>query len=261
MVKKLLKNDLRKMSKVLIYIYIIAIVLSGITRLINIGKNIQFISIIGYVFSGLTYSALCSILVNTFVQILLTFWHDFYKDESYLTHTLPVKKSHLFLSKYLSSLIMILFSVIVCFVSLFIMLFTPTFANNIIQYLTLVVSNFSMPVWLFVTLFVLLIFAQICFMISIAFTAIVKANTYNTKRIIKGFLWFAIFYFGSTILTLLLFVVGFAISGNLSNLFATQLSQGVFLTIIIIGLILYVIYSVLYYFICYRLFKKGVNVD
>ena len=127
MTKKLFKNDFKKMSKVLIYIYLVALALSGITRLINIGKDIQFVAIIGHVFAALTYSALCSILVNTFVQILLVFWNSFYKDQSYLTHTLPVKKSQLLLSKYLSSLLIIISSILVCLVSLFM-----NGANNII---------------------------------------------------------------------------------------------------------------------------------
>ena len=110
MIKKLLKHDLKRMLKVLVYIYIIAICLSGVTRLINLGKDIQVIAIIGYVFSGLVYSALGSILVNTFVQILRVFIVNFYKDESYLTHTLPVEKTKLLLSKFLSSLIVILFT-------------------------------------------------------------------------------------------------------------------------------------------------------
>ena len=53
MIKKLMKYDIKKMSRILIYIYASAICLAGITRLINIGKNIQAIAIIGHVFAGL----------------------------------------------------------------------------------------------------------------------------------------------------------------------------------------------------------------
>ena len=131
MIGKLMKYDLKKMFRVLIYIYIASISLSIISRLINIGREIQVIFIIGQVFTGLTYSALCSILVNTFVHIILVFYKNFYKDESYLTHTLPVSKNNLFLSKYLSGLIVIISSVSVCIVSLLILFYSKSFINGI----------------------------------------------------------------------------------------------------------------------------------
>lgn len=261
MIRKLMKYDLKKMYRILVYIYAISIVLAGITRLINIGKNIQAIAILGAIFAGITYSAIASVLINTFVQILRVFINSFYKDESYLTHTLPVSKSKLLLSKYLSSIIVILTSVVVSFVSLFIVIYTTEFAVGLRNIVNVVVSGFNMPGWLFLTILAFIIFFQICSNMSMAFLAIVKGNQYNSKRIPKGLGWFALFYFGSTYVTLMIAVIIFAISGNISQLFASVLSQGAFMTIIILGLVLYVIYSVLFYIICDKQFNKGVNVD
>ena len=98
-------------------------------------------------------------------------------------------------------------------------------------------------------------------MISMAFTAIVKANTYNSKRVIKGLVWFVVYYLTTNLITLLVIMTIFAISGNWGELFATQLSQKALITILIVGLILYVTFSIVYYFFCYKLFRKGVNVD
>ena len=261
MIRKLMKYDLKKMLRVLIYIYIVSISLSIITRLINIGKEIQVIFIIGQVFAGLTYSALCSILVNTFVHILLVFYKNFYKDESYLTHTLPVSKNKLFLSKYLSSLIVILSSVIVCIISLFIMFYSKSFMTSLKNFINISISGFNMPVGLFISLIILIIFSQICTMISMAFTAIVKANSYNSKRTIKGLSWFAIYYIGAMIITLLLAIIIFSITGNISLLFAKNLTQFAFLCLLFIALFAYISYAILFYLICKKLFNKCVNVD
>ena len=240
MIAKLMKHDLKRMYKVLVYIYIITIGLAGITRLINIGKNIQAIAILGGIFAGITYAGVGSVLVNTFVHILRVFIGSFYKDESYLTHTLPVSKSKLLLSKYLSSIIVILTSVVVSFVSLFLVLYTKEFAIGLKSLISATISGFNMPAWLFLTLLAFIVFFQICSNISMAFLAIVKGNQYNSKRIPKGLGWFALFYFGSTYVTLMIAVIIFAISGNISQLFASVLSQGAFMTIIILGLVLYV---------------------
>lgn len=261
MIKHLLKHDLKKMLRILVYIYIVTIGLAVITRLINLGKDIQTIAIIGSVFSSLVYSAIASILINTVVHILAVFIGKFYRDESYLTHTLPVSKSKLLLSKYLASLIVILTSVIVSVLSLFIILYTPDFWQGLTTMLEMSLSGFDMSVGGFLTLIGLLIFAQICAMMSMSFCAIVVANRYNSKRVLKGVLWFFLFYMASMWLTFILAVVVFSITGNLSVLFANVLSQSALITLIVLVLVLYVVYAVVFYIISNKLFNKGVNVD
>lgn len=258
---KLMKYDIKKMMRILVYIYAISLGLAIITRLINLGNNIQAIAIIGHVFGSLTYAAVVSVIVNTFVHILRVFIVGFYRDESYLTHTLPVKKEKLLLSKYLSSLLVIICSVVVSALSLFIVLYSESLFNFIKQSLEIMVSGFNMSVGGFLALIVFILFSQICAMTSMAFAAIVKANTYNNKRIMKGLVWFAIYYFGSTICTLLTAVIVFATSGNLKELIASQMSNSSFMIILVLGLVLYFIYAIIFYLLANKMFKKGVNVD
>ena len=51
MLAKLMKYDLKKMTRILIIMYIISLAFAGVTRLINIGKEIQVVAIIGGVFA------------------------------------------------------------------------------------------------------------------------------------------------------------------------------------------------------------------
>ena len=259
MIKKLIKHDTKKMFWVLGYIYIISIALAGITRLFGIWSEIQFLNIIGKVFQGITYSAICNILVNTFISILKVFCSGFYGKESYLTHTLPITKDKLLLSKYISGLIVIISSLIVSFVTLFIMHYSKSFINLLKALIQTISGNFN--VTLFIFLVILIIFAEICAFISMSFTAIVKANTYNSKRVLKGLLWFVVYYFGSMIAVLIVSVIIFALTGNISNLFSSTLSKSSFLTLILTCLVLYISFIFIFYFICKKLFKKGVNVD
>ena len=261
MINNLLKYDLKKMFKILIYIYVITIGLSIITRLINIGKDIQIVFIIGQVFAGLTYSAIASVLVNTFVHILKVFITNLYKDESYLTHTLPVTKGKILLSKYLASLIVIITSVLVCVVSLVIMLYSKEMVEFIKVAITLAVSEFDMSIGLFLFIVVLIIFCQICSMMSMAFMAIIKANTYNTHRVRKGLLWFALYYFGGMYIVLMIAAIVFAIQGNIEMMFASTLSQVSFITLIVVCIVVYIVYAIMYYILANRLFNRGVNVD
>lgn len=261
MLGKVMKYDIKKMTKILIIMYAISLILAGITRLINIGKEIQAIFIIGQVFAGLTYSAIGNILVNTFVHILKVFITKFYKDESYLTHTLPVKKGTLLMSMFLSSLIVVIASVLVCFLSLFIIFYSPSFMQTINMIISATIVGFNMPSWLFISLIVFIIFAQICAMLAMAFTAIIKANTYNYKRILKGLLWFALYYIVSMVAVVLVSVIVLAIQRNVSQLMASQMNSVSFTTILVIGFVVYALCAIIFYFFSKMLFNKGVNVD
>ena len=261
MLKYLMKYDLKKMLKMLVWFYAISVVLAGIARFFAIWNNVQILKIISMVFAGFTYSAVANVIINTFIHILMRFSHSFYKDESYLTHTMPVKKSSLILSKYLSSLIVIFASVVVSFLSLFVVLYSPTFVQNIKMLLESAISGFNMSSGVFVLLVVAILFAQTCALMSFAFTAIVKGNSYNQKRGVKGFLWFVLYYFVCSLTSLILAIIVTAITGDLTSLFSNQMTGSAFLSILITSLITNITYAIMFYFLCKREFAKGVNVD
>ena len=249
------------MTNLLIYLYPITLAVALLTRLIKLGNSIQLIFIIGQVFSSITYSLVGTILVNTFVQILLAFNQSFYKDQSYLTHTLPIEKGKLLLSKYLSALIVILASIIISVSSLFIVLYSKTLMQGLKEMLKTVISGFNMSGTGFILLIAGIIFAEICFLISAGFTAIVKAHTYNEKKVLKGLIWFAVFYMASMVITFIVAIISLAISGNATVIFAEVLPESAFITLLSVALVIYITLSIACYFVCNKLFAKGVNVD
>jgi hypothetical protein len=261
MTAKLFKYDLKKTTKVLIYMYVISIGVAILARLVSLLDHIQLFFIVTKVLEGTVYAAVVNIMVNTFIHILLNFGKGFYGDESYLTHTLPVGKDKLLLSKYLTALVVIVASVLVCVLSLFIAIYNEQIKLFIEVSLKQVVVGFDMSVGGFVALMVGVLFAQTCANISMAYTAMVKANTYNQKRTLKGVIWFAIYYAITSIVSLVAICVVLAVSGSVSDILAETMSQQSFISILIVGLISYTVSAIVYYFLCQKLFQKGVNVD
>lgn len=261
MLKYLMKYDLKKVLKFLIWVYAIALVLAGITRILSIWNNIQIINILSSILASMTYSAIATIFINTFIHISMRFVTSFFKDQSYLTHTLPVKKDTHILSKYLSSLIVVFLSGLVSFLSLFIMFYSPQFMQNLKFAIESMVAGLNISSGVFIFLMVFIIFSQICAMMSLAFTAIVKGYSYNHKRGIKGFLWFVVYYFACLITTFLGIVFIAALSGNIGSLFAQTMSASAFLSVMIVGVVCYISFAIIFYFYCKKQFKKGVNVD
>jgi len=128
-------------------------------------------------------------------------------------------------------------------------------------FIELTVADFNISVGVFVFLIVFVIFSQICAMMSMAFMAIIKANTYNSKRVSKGLGLFGLGYLGSMVVTIIVFACVLGISGNISQLMATQMSQEAIITMLVTCVVLYLTYAVFFYWICNKIFNKGVNVD
>lgn len=173
----------------------------------------------------------------------------------------PVTKSQLLTSKYLSALIVILSSFACILISLFIMLYSQDFVTNLRAIIEYSISGFNIKIGVFILIFAILIFLQICAMLCMGFSAIIKANTYNNKRILMGIIWFVIYYFGAMLITLLITILAFAVSGNINELFSASLSQNNLITLIIISILTYLIYTILHCLIASKMFNKGVNVD
>ena len=108
MLRKLLKYDLKYMFKFLIIFYSLAIFFGTLTRIFLSIENSLIMNIIGQVCSGAAISMMFSILINNLMRFWVRFRSNFYGDESYLTHTLPISKSTLYLSKALTSIISLL---------------------------------------------------------------------------------------------------------------------------------------------------------
>ena len=51
------------------------------------------------------------------------------------------------------------------------------------------------------------------------------------------------------------------VSGNISEIFATVMKAQTFITILVTATVVYLGYTIAFYFITYKMFNKGVNVD
>lgn len=262
MLKKLIKYDFQKMFYVLPYFYLATLFFAGLTRIVNIWKDIQFIYILGQIFQGTAIALMINCLINTLLGILIrSFRNSFYSDEGYLTHTLPVTKNQLILSKFISALLVLISTFVVIVLSLGIIFYSSEFITLMKQALNLIETGLNFNATGLLILIIFVIFFQLLTMLLIGFASIVKGHSYNNGKISKSFLWFAIFYIASSIVSLLAVVLVLLISGNISEFFATVMKSETLILLIVTALVVYMIYSVVFYFITNKLFNKGVNLD
>lgn len=116
MLKKLLKYDLKAISNTLFPIYGITLALAVLARIFIQIKDISavFRMPMGLI-TGLSILLTMAIPFVTFIAVIDRFNKQITKDEGYLTHTLPVKKSTIITSKLITQILFeILAMIVVC---------------------------------------------------------------------------------------------------------------------------------------------------
>ena len=96
MLIKLLKYDLKYMIKNMSVFYILAIFFAITTRILSSIEQSVMIGILSRISSGCVIAMIANIMVNAMMRSWIRFRDSLYKDESYLTHTLPVTKNDLY---------------------------------------------------------------------------------------------------------------------------------------------------------------------
>lgn len=264
MLTKLLKYDLKWVYKLLIIFYILALVFSIISRALTLIENSFIFDILSKVAMGITISMCVSILINNFTRMLVGFIRNFYKDESYLTHTLPIPKKTIFLSKFLTAIITLFTSVVVILGCLAICYYSPENLQALRGALEIAATAYNSSILGIVLAFSGLIFLQLLFILLVSFAGIIYGNTAKNGKIIASFIYGLVFYFISQILSILLIFVFALFNKEIMNLLFTTtniISIETVKTIVLFTMAIYLGYVSFYYAFGKKKFEQGVNVD
>jgi len=263
MLNKLLKYDLKWIFKLLIVFYIVALVFSIFTRILFSIDNSTIFNILGQICSGVTISFIFSILINNIMRCWARFIKNLYGDESYLTHTLPVEKKTIFISKFLTGIITMLVSVLVILLVLFIAYYSKENIEWLKNSLNILATIYNSTVVKLILIIFLVFFLEMVFTIFAGYIGILLGHKSNDKRIIKSIIYGFITYMLTQGLTLIIMFICGLFNKDIMNLFMTNNIQNIdILKYIMYGaIVLYIIYIISYYVIGFKLFNKGIDVD
>lgn len=257
MLKKLLKYDLKWCYKALTIFYILSIIFAILTRVfINIDGRILF-TIIGKIMQGITITLLINILINNILRIWGRTIKNFYSDESYLTHTLPIKKETLYLSKILTSIITLTTSFIVIITSLLICYYSKEnieVIKNILNQINITNTTIIISIIIF--------YLEMLFLILTGITAIILGYKQNNNKLVKSLIYGIIIYFlMQALILIIIFIVGL-FNQQIMDLFKTNnITPKMLKQILSLSTIIYIIYNIILYIVGNNTFKKGVNID
>ena len=264
MLNKLLKYDLKYMIKNMTVFYVLSIFFAITTRIIfNIEQSI-IINIIGQISVGCMFAMIANILINTMMRSWVRFRDSLYKDESYLTHTLPVTKNEIYNSKFIQTLIFFFIGFFVILISLFIAYYSKENWLLLTNYIEIITTGLNMSTSFFVIMIITLIFLEVFNAIQCGFYGMILGHRKNNGKLGYSILFgFIIYLLAQTIVLALVFVYGL-FDPSIMELFKTttvNLDVQAFKVLAIVTSLIYLIIILIMSMLCKKELNKGVNIE
>ena len=263
MLKKLLKYDLENIFKILVVFYSLSLFFAVLTRIFLNIDNSFIMDIIGKVCSGVTISMIFNILINNLMRLWARFKNNFYGDESYLTHTLPIEKKTLYLSKILTAIITLFISVLVIGLTLFIAYYSKENIEFLKNMLLPVANAYGSTIIKLLVAFLFIFFLEFSSALQSGYTGIILGHKMNNVKTGFSVLFGFVTYVVTQLFALLMIYIVALFNEDIMNLFYTTelINVDIIKMTIYLSIIIYIIILIFGYFINLKLFKKGVNVD
>lgn len=263
MLKKLLKYDLKSINIVLIVFYGLSIFFSILTRIFLSIENSFIFNVIGQICNGTMIAMMFNIIINNLIRLWVRFKQNFYGDESYLTHTLPVEKKTLYLSKFIVSVITLLISILVIVLSLFIAHYSKENIELVKNLLLPLATIYDSTVIGIIFLFVFVIFLELFNMLQSGYVGIVLGHRKNNNKMLFTFIYGFVTYLLTQIFALVAVFVAALFNKDIMNLFYSMetLNVDMIKLCIYLAVGVYITNIIVLYIVNSKLFSKGVNVD
>ena len=264
MLSKLLKYDLKYMIKNMAIFYILSIFFAITTRILfNIEQSV-IINLISQISVGCMFSMIFSTLINTIMRSWVRFRDFLYKDEAYLTHTLPVTKNELYNSQFIQTLIFFFIGFIVIILSLFITYYSKDNWATLTNYVKTITIGLNMNTLFFIIMAFVLIFLEVFNAIQCGFYGMILGHRKNNGKLGCSILFgFVSYLVSQTLVLALVFIYGLFDSSILELFLTTTISIDVnaFKILAIVASLLYLVIIFCMSIFCKQELNKGVNIE
>lgn len=263
MLGKLLKYDLKWVYKLIGIFYILAFIFSVIGRVFGEIENSLICEIVSQIAFGTAISMMVSGLINCLMRSWVRFTRNIYKDESYLTHTLPIEKKKIFASKVITGIIAVFTSMITIIICLFICYYSEANMEVLKGILELAATTYNTTVLNLLLLVSIVIFLEIVYVLLTGYVGIILGHKSNKNKMARSIVIGFVLYFIFQTLTLGLIAVYGLFNSEVMNLINTTdiINVEAIKSVMYAGIGIYVLYSIILYWLGQRYLKKGVNVE
>ena len=263
MLIKLLKYDLKYMIKNMCVFYILSIFFAILVRILGLFENTTMLTIINSICRGTMIAMMANILINTMMRSWIRYSSAIYKDEAYLTHTLPVTKNEIYNSKFIQTLIFYIVGFLVIVLSLFIAFYSKENWLALRTIIETITVNLEVSTTLFVTLMLIIIFLEFFNAIQCGFLGITLGYRKENGKIAFSVLFGFIAYLVSQSLVLALTALEGVFDSGIMDLFKNNvlLDAKSFMTLYGLATIIYIVIIFIMSIMCKKILNKGVNIE
>lgn len=258
MLIKLLKYDLKYMLKNMMVFYVLSLFFAVTTRIFFLLGDSAMMQILLQISMGGLFAMIANILLNSLMRSWVRFKESIFKDESYLTHTLPVTKNNIYDSKMIQSLVFF----VVGFAVIVIDLIIAFFSKERWQLVKNFVNNMTSGTYFVIVIFVLL-FLELYNALQCGYLGMILG--YGKNRAKSGFS--ALFGFIAYILSqsvVILSVFVFALfNSSIMDFFKNNAnpSPDAFKLLSVFVIIIYLIIVRIMSLVSKKIFNRGVNIE
>lgn len=263
MLKKLLKYDLKWILKVEYIWSAITIIFAILTRLTSFLNESVITSIIKAVLTSITITGMLNVLFNGIIRTWIRVRNNLYKDEAYLTHTLPVESKTILSSKVLSGIITMLFGVLIIAISFFIAFYNESLINYLKESMQIVATTLNSSITKILLILFIILFLEFTFILMVGITGIIKGHEANNGKVIKSVLYSGIYWISFSALSLLIVYLISLANKDMNALFTGTgvISYSALKLFLLLVIVIYTIYIIVLYIISKHELNKGVNID
>ena len=263
MLGKLLKYDFKYMLKNMLVFYLLALFFSITTRILLTINQSVMVTILERISAGCLYAMIANIVINVMMRSWVRFRDSIYKDESYLTHTLPVSKKDIYNSKLIQTFLFFIISFVIVIACLFITYYTKDRWEQLKYYIRTITTGLEFNTALFVFAFLTIVFLEIFNAIQCGFLGIILGYRRNNGKtgfsVLFGFIAYLI---AQSLVLFSVYVVGL-FDSSVMDLFKSQVlvNTSSFKILIAVAIVLYLVIIFLMSILCKIIFNKGVNIE
>lgn len=263
MLKKLLKYDLKNIYKFLIVFYGLALFFAILTRIFLSFENSLILNIIGEICSGTTISMMISVLINNTMRLWVRFRQNLYGDESYLTHTLPVKKKELYFSKFATAFLTIITSMAVVVASILIAYANEKTIESVKGMINGLSDMYNINSFTILSALFIILYVEFLSILQCGYAGIILGHRRNGSKIGFSVIYGFVAYILSQIIMVIVIFSVALFDKDFMNLFVTvdAVNVNTLKTVAVMAIIGYSAVCAMLYFINQKLLSKGVNVD
>lgn len=262
MLRKLLKYDLKYMLINMCVFYILTLFFAITTRICFALNQTVVINVLGKISSGCMIAMIFNIIINTMMRSWVRFKNFLYKDEAYLTHTLPVTKRDIYESKFVQTVVFTVVGFIAVIVGLLISYYTKQrwiLLKDLINNISKGINISALP---FVISVIVIFFLEILNGIQSGYLGIILGHKYKHKTGLSVIFGFVSYIISQAFVIIAIYILGF-FNKDIASLFNSNviLNAGIIKTVIIFAMVIYTVIIIIMNVLCVKLLNKGVNIE